>query len=183
MRRVIVIGSGGAGKSTFARRLADLSGLPLVHLDALYWRPGWVPTPDADWDRVMEELAGGDSWIIDGNYGRTLSRRVAASDTIIFLDLPRLVCIWRLLRRRFEYRTQRRPELPAGCEEKLSWEFLYWVWTYPSRRRPGILRQLAAVRDEKRVLILRTRAEVERFLHTVRSIARDSSRPPGGDGG
>src|SRR6185503_15715699 len=104
MRRVIVIGSGGAGKSTFSRRLADLSGLRVVHLDALYWQPGWEPMPDADWDRVMEDLVAGDNWIIDGNYGRTLSRRVAAADTIIFLDLPRLVCLWRLVRRRFQYR-------------------------------------------------------------------------------
>jgi adenylate kinase family enzyme len=165
----MVIGSGGAGKSTFARCLAELTGLPLVHLDALYWRPGWQPTTDANWDRVVEELVARDSWILDGNYGRTLPRRVAASDTIIFLDLPRLVCMWRLLRRRLQYRRQRRPELPTGCEEKLSWEFLYWVWTYPTRRRPGILRQLAAVRDQKRVVILRTRGDVDRFLATVSS--------------
>ena len=180
MRRVIVIGSGGAGKSTFARRLADVSGLPLVHLDALYWRPGWDPTPDADWDRVVDGLVAGENWILDGNYGRTLPRRVAAADPIIFLDLPRLVCIWSVVRRRQQYRRHRRPELPPGCDERLSWEFLSWIWTYAARRRPDILRQLAAARDEKRVVILRTRSDVERFLESVRSIARDRRdlRPP-----
>ena len=169
MRRVLVIGSGGAGKSTFARRLAALTGLPLVHLDTLYWRPGWQAIPDADWARVQEDVVAGERWIIDGNYGRTLSLRIEASDTIIFLDLPRLVCIWRLLRRRYQYRKEHRPDLPVGCDEQMTWEFLYWVWTYPSRRRPDVLRRLDALREHKRVIILRTRQQVERFLEATRS--------------
>src|SRR4051812_22129729 len=72
MRRVLVIGSGGAGKSTFARSLAERLGLPLIHLDALYWRPGWVETPKEEWAREVRRLLSADRWVMDGNYGGTL---------------------------------------------------------------------------------------------------------------
>jgi adenylate kinase family enzyme len=77
MRRVLVIGSGGAGKSTFATRLAQLTGLPLFHLDALYWKPGWVETPKEVWSRTMGQLIAGARWVMDGNYGGTLEQRLA----------------------------------------------------------------------------------------------------------
>lgn len=99
MRRVLVIGSGGAGKTTLARRIAARTGLPPIHLDALFWKPGWVPTPEPGWDAVVAELVTRDAWVMDGNYGRTLPQRLAAADTVIFLDYPRLRCIWRALRR------------------------------------------------------------------------------------
>jgi len=78
VRKVLVIGSGGAGKSTFARRLAERTGLPLVHLDLLYWHDGWVPSANAEWDGVVARLVSQDDWIMDGNYGRTLVTRLAA---------------------------------------------------------------------------------------------------------
>ncbi|MGH7713986.1 MAG: AAA family ATPase, partial [Gemmatimonadaceae bacterium] len=112
-----MIGPGGAGKTTFARELAARTGLPLIHLDALYWRPGWEPTPNEDWDRTIGQLIARNAWVMDGNYGRTLPVRLAASDTVIFLDLPRYVCLWRLLRRRVRYGGHSRPDLPADCPE------------------------------------------------------------------
>ena len=72
MRRIAIVGSTGAGKSTLARQLGEVTGLAVVHLDALYWRPGWVPTPDEEWDAVVKEVASKESWIIDGRrIGRT----------------------------------------------------------------------------------------------------------------
>jgi len=139
MRRVLVIGPGGAGKSTFARALAERTGLPLIHLDTLYWHSGWVATPNEEWDRTVQELIGRDRWIMDGNYGRTLSVRLAACDTVILLDLPRHVCLWRVTRRWWRYRKTSRPDLAPGCPEQLSWEFVRWIWTYKKRRRPGVL--------------------------------------------
>src|SRR5437879_8580011 len=82
MKRVLVIGSGGTGKTTVARRLAQRTGLPLIHLDLLYWRPGWQPTPGEEWHETVRRLVAGESWIIDGNYGVTLDLRVAACDTV-----------------------------------------------------------------------------------------------------
>ena len=89
MKRVAVIGPPGAGKTTFARRLADKTGLPLIHLDAHFWNPGWVPTPREEWRARHAELLSPDEWIIDGVYPGTLEERVAAADTVIFLDVPR----------------------------------------------------------------------------------------------
>lgn len=167
MKRVLIIGSGGAGKTTVAKALAARTGLPLIHLDQLFWSPGWVPTPDHDWDALIQRLIGQDQWIMDGNYGRTLPTRLTAADTIIFLDLPRLVCVWRILARRWRYFGRSRPDVAPGCPEHLTLEFLGWVWTYPSRRRPDILRRLESVRSEKEVVILQSAREVERFLATI----------------
>jgi adenylate kinase family enzyme len=167
LKRVLVIGSGGSGKTTVARRLAQRTGLPLVHLDALYWRSGWQPTPPDDWRARVQTLISREAWIIDGNYGGTLDARLDACDTVVFLDLPRLVCLWRVLKRQVSHLGRVRPELPPGCPERLSWEFLAWIWTYPSRRRGDILARLATLDTDKRVVILRSSAAIEQFLATA----------------
>ena len=168
MKRVLVIGSGGAGKSTFARRLGRRLGLPVIHLDRVYWHPGWVETPKDEWKRKVEELCAGDSWVMDGNYSGTLEIRLGACDAVIFLDLPRPLCMWRVLKRAVMYRDTPRPDMAAGCRENLQPKFLHWVWTYRKRRRPKILATLERVAGEKRVVRLSSSAEVERFLAEVR---------------
>jgi len=167
VKRVLVIGPGGAGKTTFARALAQRTGLPLIHLDALYWRAGWTPTPNEDWDRRVAELVSRDTWVMDGNYGRTLPIRLAACDTVVFLDLPRRVCVWRIVRRRLQYAGRTRPDLPADCPERLTWEFVWWIWPYRRRRRPDVLRQLATVAYQERVIVLRSAREVREFLASL----------------
>ena len=170
MRKILIIGPGGSGKSTLARRLAELTRLPLIHLDALYWHEGWVPTPQAEWDRVVAELLSLDAWVIDGNYGRTFPVRLAACDAVVFLDLPPWLCIWRLFRRRVQYAGRGRPDLPPGCRDFLSWDFLLWVWSY-RRRRPGIIEQLGAVERDKRVIILRGQRSIDRFVASLSATA------------
>lgn len=181
MRRVLVIGSGGAGKSTLAARLGALSGLPVVHLDALYWNAGWVATPPDEWARVVARLIEGDAWVMDGNYGGTLDLRLAACDTVVFLDLPRLVCLWRVVRRWLRYRGRTRPDMASGCAEQIDAEFLRWIWTYPTQRRPGILARLATLTGGQRVVVLRSQREVEAFLAAagdVQSRAWHDGAPP-----
>jgi adenylate kinase family enzyme len=164
MRKILVIGSGGAGKSTFSRRLGRILDLEVVHLDALYWKPGWVETPKPEWRRTVEDLVSRDSWIIDGNYSGTLDIRFEACDTAIFLDVPRAVCAWRLLKRKALYRRGGRPDMARGCDEKLSLEFFRWVWAYPARTRPKVLRLLREAPPGKNIFHLRKRAEIEGFL-------------------
>jgi len=167
MQRVLVIGSGGAGKSAFACRLAEKTGLPLVHLDQLYWRPGWTePSPDA-WEALVRRRVAEPRWIMDGNYGGTLEQRLAACDTAIFLDLPRSVCVWRVIQRRIWFHGRSRPDMTAGCPEQLSLKYLWWILTYPERRRPGIIRRLKRLRQNQRALILLSTGEVERFVASL----------------
>jgi adenylate kinase family enzyme len=165
MQRVLVIGPGGAGKSTLARRLSERTGLPLVHLDALHWRPGWVAVPREEWSRTIDSLLARERWIMDGNYGGTLDRRLAACDTVIFLDASRIRCVQQVVKRRL--RGRRGPDMAEGCPERLTWSFLWWIWTYPTRRRPGILQRLSALRADQHAVVLRSRADVERFLAAV----------------
>jgi adenylate kinase family enzyme len=169
MRKVLVIGSSGAGKSVFAARLAQRTGLPLIHLDAIYWAPRWIKTPKDEWSRTVDELLARDAWIIDGNYAGTMDWRLAACDTAIFLDLPRTVCLWRAVRRRVAFHRRSRPDMRAGCDERLTWQFIQWIWEYPRKRRPGVLAKLAALRPDQRAVVLRSAAEVETFLRTLPS--------------
>lgn len=167
MQRVLVIGSGGAGKTTFSAALAQATGLPLINLDALYWRPGWVEPSRADWAETVETLIAQSRWIMDGNYGGTMERRLEACDTVVFLDLPRWLCTWRVLKRWARYFGRSRPEMPEGCPERISLQFLLWVWRYPDERRPGILARLAQLEGGergRRVIVLRSRREVAEFL-------------------
>jgi len=128
-KRILVIGSGGSGKTTFARRLAQRTNLPLIHLDALYWRPGWDPTPDEEWRAKVAELVNTPAWIMDGNYGGTLNIRLAACDAVVFLDISRFVCLWRVVKRQLQHGGQSRAQLQARWPERLTWEFLKWIWT------------------------------------------------------
>jgi len=164
MKKVLVIGSGGAGKSTLANQLGKLLKIEVFHLDQLYWRPGWVETPKTEWLKTVEELVSRDSWIMDGNYSGSLDLRLAACDTVIFLDLTRTLCLWRVLKRAVVYRNRNRPDMAKGCPEKLSLEFMLWIWNYPRRTRPKIIKMLESKQSEKRIVWLRSRSDVDRFL-------------------
>lgn len=165
-----MIGSGGAGKSTFARRLGELLGIEVIHLDALYWNPGWVETPKPVWAERVAELVQRDTWIMDGNYSGTFDIRLKACDAVVFLDMPRLLCLWRVLKRSMIYRNRNRPDMGAGCQEKLDREFikfLLWIWNYPERTRPKIIDWMRENAGSKTVVRLRSPAEAERYLSAV----------------
>jgi adenylate kinase family enzyme len=168
MRRILVIGSGGAGKSTVARRLGKLLDLEVNHLDKFFWKPGWVESPNDEWLQTVTELINRDSWIIDGNYGGTLPLRLQKCDTIVFLDMPRLLCLWRIVKRNFQYRRGTRPDMAEGCAEKLDFEFVSWVWNYSRTTRPKVVRLIREHSEGKRVVWLRSRREVEKFLFDPR---------------
>lgn len=167
MRRILIIGSGGAGKSTFARALGPKLDLPVIHLDAHFWHEGWVDTPKDEWREKVTELCAQPAWIMDGNYGGTMPQRLAACNTVIFLDLPRVVCLWRIVSRVAKYSGQSRPDMAPGCPEHISLKFLWWVLSYPFAKRPGILRQLAALPPSTKVIQLRSTRSVDEFLRNV----------------
>jgi adenylate kinase family enzyme len=164
MKRILVIGSGGSGKSTLAVRLGRLLKIEVVHLDSIYWHPGWVETPKVEWKRTVEKLVEHPEWVIDGNYSGTLETRLEACDTVVFLDFPRLKCLWRVIKRMALFRNSIRPDMARGCPERLDLRFLLWVWTYSTRSRPKIVRLLQHNSNHKQIFWLRSDAEMEAFL-------------------
>lgn len=175
MNRVLVIGSAGAGKSTFSRRFAEITGLPLIHLDRLFWKPGWVETDKAEWRELVERALEGERWIIDGNYGGTMEMRLAACDTVIFLDLSRFLCTYRVLKRVFTYRKGSRPDMAEGCDERLDLQFARFVWNYPNRSRPNVLERLECVRNSNTIITLRSRRDVAAFLSGLLAESHDGN--------
>ncbi|QKE72377.1 DNA topology modulation protein [Arthrobacter citreus] len=164
MRKIVIIGSGGAGKSTFARQLGKKLSINVFHLDSLLWKPNWEVVPKMDQIKIQNELIKKEEWIIDGNYGGTMDLRISAADTIIFLDMPRLVCIYRALKRFIQYKNKTRPDMREGCEEKFDLQFLKWIWFYPKTKKPLILNRLQKVSGGKDVVILKSSREVKRFI-------------------
>ncbi len=173
MRRVCIIGCGGSGKSTLAVKLGTLLDLPVVHLDAVHWRPNWEKPPRDVWRCEHGELLERETWILDGNYGSTMRERIDASDTVVLLALSRFTCLYRIVKRSFTHLGRSRPDLNPGCREQLpDREFLEWVWNYNRTHLPGILDDLERVRNDKDVVILRSRAEVTRFLDVLKRETR-----------
>jgi adenylate kinase family enzyme len=165
MERVLVIGSPGAGKSTLATEIARRTGLPLIHLDRLHWRAGWVEPDKAEWERQVRALIAGDRWVIDGNYGGTLGPRLARADTAIWLDFPVWLCLWRVVRRALQYRGKNRPDMAEGCPERLNWEFLVYTARFPWSGRKRIVAKLPAFTG--RLIHLRRPSETAAFLRKL----------------
>lgn len=99
MQKILIIGSPGSGKSTFSFRLSEKLNIPIIHLDKLFWKSGWVSRSKEAFDKLLIEEMEKESWIIDGNYSRTLPMRLEKADTVIFFDYSRFVCLWRVLKR------------------------------------------------------------------------------------
>ena len=170
MERVVILGPGGAGKSELARAIASRTGLPVVHLDRLFWRPGWTPAPREEALRDLDAAVAGERWILDGNFLEFDGRdaRFERADTVIFLDLPRATCFRRVLTRLARDRRRSRPDLPEGCREGFDLELLRWIWRYPHTDRPRVLDLLAGLDRRVDVRRLRSRAAVRRYLESLR---------------
>jgi adenylate kinase family enzyme len=170
MKRICVIGSGGAGKSTLACQIGTKLGIEVIHLDKLYWKPGWIETPKPEWESIQHEIIKRPSWIIDGNYGGTLDIRLAAADTIIFLDIPKHICLWRVIKRRIKFWGRSRPDMTDGCIERIAWDYVKWIWTYPRRRLPGILQKLNEYAEGRIIVRLRNTSDIRSFIKNLGSL-------------
>jgi adenylate kinase family enzyme len=166
MQRVLVMGCSGAGKSTFARALADRLGLPFVSLDQLFWQPGWREPKMEDFTAKVTRAAEKSAWVIDGNYTRhgAGELRRERADTIVWFDLPRRVCLAGIFKRIVTTYGTVRPEMAPGCPEQVDWAFLKYVWTYRDMQRPKLLVFFSALRGDQRFVAFTKRAQAADFL-------------------
>lgn len=169
MQRIVILGNAGSGKSTLARALGQRLNLPVVHLDTLFWEPGWTE-PDADQFRQrVREAVPTDTWVSEGNYARrTFDLRLPKADLVIWLDTPRHVCLPRVMLRSLLNR--RRPDRPQGCRDKLDREFLTFlkfIWTFDRDYRPGIDAVRLATAPQVPVVHLGSPVQVAAFLERL----------------
>ncbi|MDY4976662.1 MAG: AAA family ATPase [Clostridia bacterium] len=163
MKRMMIIGSPGSGKSTLAKLIAQKEGLPLVHLDKLFWQEGWVETPAEEFDRRLAEAVDKDAWVIDGNYTRTISMRLKRADMVVFLDYPRRICMWRICKRILKHYGRTRSDMGSGCPERFDVSFLQYVWNFRKHSREKILALLTDAKG-KQIVHIQNKKEYRHFV-------------------
>ena len=167
MNRIAVIGCSGSGKSTLARQLGESLGVPVVHLDCLFWKPGWVESPREEFAQRVRDVVSHDRWVLDGTYRFTWHIVMPRVDTIVFLDFPRTICLWRVIARYLAHRGRTRQDVTDGCPEKIDLEFVEFIWTFPVDYRPRIIERLNQSRPDQRLIVLRDAADVARFRREI----------------
>ena len=166
MQRVVIIGCGGAGKSTLARQLGEKLNIPVVHLDKLWWKSGWVESSREEFDAKLAEELAKPQWIMDGNFNRTIPERIARCDTLIYLDFNRFACLMGVLKRVLTTYGKVRPDMGEGCPERIDFEFLKWVWNFNKNNREKNYRLLNETRHAE-TIVLKNRRMVKRFLDSL----------------
>lgn len=167
MQRVMIIGCAGSGKSTLARDLSQKTGLPVVHIDQIYWTSGWIMRALEEVRELVASATEAPDWIFEGNNTANFDLRMAKADTLIFIDLPVWLCLFRVLKRTLTSHGRVREDMAPGCPEKFSWSFLKWVHSYPKRGRPKTLDLLASAPASLTIHRLRTSRSVKAFLEAV----------------
>lgn len=168
MQRILVMGSSGSGKSTFAQRLSAITGIPVISLDALFWKPGWIESDRAKFRARVAEVLRQPRWIVDGNYIAAEGElRRSASDTVIWFDLPRATCMLGILTRIAASYGRVRPEMAEGCPEKIDLEFFRYVWTYRREQRPKLLAFFEGLQPDQTFITFTGRSQADRYLRDL----------------
>lgn len=169
MDRILIIGNAGAGKTTFATQLTQITGLPLVHLDQLFWTGNWEQLDRNTFDALLQQALEKPQWIIDGNFSRTLPHRLQYCDTVFFFDLPTVTCLWGITQRVFSYWGKSRPDMGGNCPERFDRQkvSLYkGVLTYTRRHRKNYI-QLLDQQDHAKVIVFKRRRQAQNFLKNM----------------
>ncbi len=164
MKRIAVVGCPGAGKTTFVRKLAEKTKLPVVHLDYYYHQKKYDFYNNSDaWIKKVNELIQRDMWIMDGNYKSTFDSRFKRADTIIFFDFPRRTSLYGALKRRMQYRKKFREDMPSDWKEKADLTFLKYVWSFNKNSRHKVTEALEKNKD-KTMVVFKNRKQVKKYL-------------------
>lgn len=163
--KIAVLGYSGAGKSTLARKLGEKYGIPVLHFDRVQFLPNWQERDRAEMRRMVHEFMENPGWVIDGTYSKfEYERRLREADEIVFLDLPRMTCFFRALKRYFRFRGKTRPDMADGCCEKMDAEFTWWLlWKGRTRQKREQFQKIVAQYPEKTV-VLKHQRDIDRYL-------------------
>lgn len=170
MKRIVVVGNAGSGKTTFSKQLGALLDLPVIHLDNILWRPGWKTIAHDEFEALHAELISRDRWIIDGVASwESVVQRVEAADTVIFPDLPLWHSYLWAYKRQLQYPFGDRPDFPPDCPLlPMTWTLTKLIWRVHVELRPQLLDLLGGYLHRKRIIRFQTPGEMKAFLHTLR---------------
>lgn len=167
MQRILIIGSPGSGKSTLARKLAEILDLPCIHLDRLWWKPNWVQSSKDEFDTLLQTELEKECWIIEGNYSRTMQHRLKYADTVIWLDYPTIICLWRA----FWRQGKKRPDMPENCIEKMNkdfFDFLIYIYNFKKNNYSRIKQLLENSNTD--IVIIKNNKQLKYFENKIDNI-------------
>ena len=161
-KKILIVGCGGAGKSTLAVEMGKRFSLPVIHLDKIWWLPNWITRTREEFDELLGRELKKSSWIIDGNYNRTFHERLKYADFCIFLDYPTRLCLKSAYERVERYKGKTRPDITEGCAERVDSEFEEWIKNFKNSVRPFMKRALK--KGNVPYKIFRSRKSTEKWL-------------------
>lgn len=172
-KRIMVIGCSASGKSTFARQLGKIIGLPVTHLDNLFWKSGWIEEDREVFRRKQQEVIDTDRWIIDGHYKSTMDIRLERADLVFWYRLSRYKCISGYIRRMLKGMIQKggRPDITEGCNEKLDFEFMKHIWNF-NKTQVKPTEELLKHYPGIKVIIFNSRKQADKFLARLSHIRK-----------
>lgn len=173
MEKIAILGCGGSGKSYVSRELAKLLDAPLTHLDTVYFDDAWNPLPMEKFEARQRELVAAPRWVIDGNYNSTLHVRLQAADTVIFMDMPTIACLWGIISRQLRHG---RGQNTGGVYNRITWGVLRYVAGYRRNMRPRVQAKIDQYAADAQVIALTSRRQARRFLRDAAARADTAPR-------
>ncbi len=167
MQRVMIIGQPGSGKSTLARLLAARTGLPVYHIDHIHWMPGWIERSREEKTRLCAEVHARPQWIFEGGHSATWPERFDRADTVIWVDVPVMLRLWRVFWRTLRSLGRTRPDMPEGCPEQFSLEFYRFIWRTRRSSHAAMARLLAQAPQDKSIHVFKSIGEVNDWLASL----------------
>ena len=164
VKRICIIGRPGSGKSTFAKKLAEKTGIPIVHLDQLWWKENWIESTKEEFISKLKYELEKESWIMDGNYSSTLKMRCAIADILYVYDLPKIQSLFGYIKRAILNRGRSRADMPNNCVEKIEFEFMKYIWNF----KLDDLKSLEEEFPHLKVIVMKSHKDAEKILQSVK---------------